>query len=66
VKLKHYQWRKKMQTYGEMQTYGGMQFKTLSRRILGRCAGSMRGMKGCKNIGFIRWKKLCHHLSMSL
>jgi hypothetical protein len=41
-----------------MQTYGGMQFKTLLRRILGRSAESMRGMKGCIDIRFLKWKKL--------
>ncbi len=46
-------------------TYGGMQFRTLFRRILGRSIESMRGMKGCTNTRFLKWKKLCHHLSMS-
>ncbi len=39
-----------------------MKFKTLFKRILARSKGNMRGMKGCTNIGFLIWKKLCHHL----
>jgi hypothetical protein len=49
-----------------MWTYGGMQFRTLPRKILGKSAESIRRMKGCIDIGFFEWKKLCHHLSMSL
>jgi hypothetical protein len=37
-----------------MQTYGGMQFKTLSRRILGRFVRSMKGMKGSIDTKFFR------------
>jgi hypothetical protein len=33
----------------KLQTYGGMKFRTLSKRILGRSVGSMKGMKGCTN-----------------
>ncbi len=50
----------------KMQTYGGMQFMKLFRRILGKFVKSMKGMKGCINIGFIKWKKLCHYLNMRL
>jgi hypothetical protein len=47
---RHYQWKKKM------QTYGGMHFKTLFKRILGGFAKSMRGVKGCTDTRFLKWK----------
>ncbi len=53
INSRHYQWRKKMHTYD-----GGMQFKTLSKKILGKSTKSMRGMKGCTYKGFFRWKKV--------
>jgi hypothetical protein len=49
-----------------MQIYGGMQFRTLSIMILGRSTKGMREMKGYIDIGFLRWKELCHHLNMNL
>jgi hypothetical protein len=39
-----------------MQIYGGMQFMTLSKKILGKFAKSMRGMKGCTNKDFSNGK----------
>jgi hypothetical protein len=41
-----------------MQTYGEMQFKTLFKKILGKFAKSMRGMKGCIDTRFLKWKKV--------
>jgi hypothetical protein len=56
-----------LEKYGlHIGVYGGMQFKTLFRRILGKSAKSMRGMKCYIDIGFFKWKTLCHYLSMNL
>jgi hypothetical protein len=49
-----------------MQTYGRMQFRTLFKKILGKSVENMRGMKGYIDTRFLKWKELCHHLSMSL
>jgi hypothetical protein len=35
-----------------MQTYGGMQFRTLFKRILGRFAKGMKGMKAIQTQDF--------------
>jgi hypothetical protein len=36
------------------------------QKDIGKVVGSMRGLKGCINTKFLRWKKLFHHLSMNL
>jgi hypothetical protein len=36
------------------------------QKDIGCFVENMKGMKGCIDTRFLRWKKLCHYLNMSL